>query len=58
MFKATKLAVEIYLMGHNSMIGEKGSLALLCVSLSVITTPGEHVPLRSLLMDPERAPTD
>lgn len=38
----------------NSAIGEKGSLVLVCVSLSVIKTAGDHVPLRSLLMDPER----
>ncbi|OJJ42043.1 hypothetical protein ASPZODRAFT_137548 [Penicilliopsis zonata CBS 506.65] len=38
----------------NSLIREKGSLILVCVSLSVIPTATDHVPLRSLLMDPER----
>lgn len=38
----------------SSLIGERGNLVLVCVSLSVITTAGEHVRLRSLLMDPER----
>lgn len=35
----------------NHLLGEQGSLALICISLSVIPIPGQMVPLRSLLVD-------